>query len=316
MSILFLALGVIDAHVLLHAAVGNWIWPTDAAVCLLLVFLGSIGDQIAPSFTSRVIRDIDNHGGKADPVGEYGRVASNPLSALRVALALVVIRVGLGISFHGTGWLMPLLPLLLLSAYFLYRLLDHGNIFSWGLKLVETSIKGQSIWYILGAALLLLPQLAAVLAIAFEFFAGWTAYGARIGAVPFDHKVTGIKALDVSEHLYLWNLLDSVPALRIPYTIRLPKPWEPADWRCGLLIVSFRALVLLPLIGGVLLFVRAIWERLTRDLNDEVSQEDGDWPQDHRAATRRREQWRHWRNRPNTLRRSRRVRVKRRPSDN
>jgi hypothetical protein len=67
--------------------------------------------------------------------------------------------------------------------------------------------------------------------------------------------------IGVAADFYLWHLLDSVPLLDIPATVRWKVPYEYADSLSGWLLLAFKAFVILPLIQAVrLVFAEPVRE--------------------------------------------------------
>ena len=64
--------------------------------------------------------------------------------------------------------------------------------------------------------------------------------------------------LGVAADFYIWHLLDSVPLLDIPQTIRWAKPYEYSDSLSGWLLLAFKAFVILPLIQAVRLVLAGL----------------------------------------------------------
>jgi hypothetical protein len=64
--------------------------------------------------------------------------------------------------------------------------------------------------------------------------------------------------LGVAADFYIWHLLDSIPLLDIPQTIRWAKPYEYSDSLSGWLLLAFKAFVILPLIQAVRLVLAGL----------------------------------------------------------
>ncbi len=95
----------------------------------------------------------------------------------------------------------------------------------------------------------LLGALFLVVAIAFsvEAFAGLT-------WLLWKHHALGVSApadfsLWDAEHLFLWNVVDSVPLLDIPRAMAWQRPAVTSGFWVGAMLVAFRIAVLLPIIG-------------------------------------------------------------------
>jgi hypothetical protein len=281
LSLSFMVLGVLDVHFLLHSHLRGWVWPLDAFTVLVLNILWAVSTRANPGFTARIIDDA----GKGATANSTATIASedsepeddravdmysasffNPLSIIAVVFALTIIWAGLEISFKGDGWIFPLFPLSLLTLYFAYRVLDHGAWLNWLAMRVATSmLRRLPIREALAVLLLLAFQALTALALTLTLFVGWTAYGNRLEVIRFTQPLSGSHAVAAAGQIYLWNALDSVPTLEITRTIRFAEPTGPADWRGGILVLVFRAIVLIPLVSGVILAARFMLERLTFD---------------------------------------------------
>jgi hypothetical protein len=79
--------------------------------------------------------------------------------------------------------------------------------------------------------------------------------GARLSAAVGDDAKDTFSG--IAADFYLWHLLDSVPLLDIPETIRWKKPYEYTDHLSGWLLLGFKAFVIFPLIQAV----RLVWGR-------------------------------------------------------
>ena len=80
--------------------------------------------------------------------------------------------------------------------------------------------------------------------------------GSRLVAIGADEDATGT-FIGIAADFYLWHLLDSVPLLDIPATIRWSRPYEYSDNLSGWLLLAFKGFIILPLIQAV----RLIFQR-------------------------------------------------------
>jgi hypothetical protein len=92
-----------------------------------------------------------------------------------------------------------------------------------------------------------------VLGFAVGTFAGMTTLLHEHGQLELHgRRVTGESTiLGVAADFYMWHILDSVPILDIPQTIRWEKPYEYSDSLSGWLLLAFKGFVILPLIQVV-----------------------------------------------------------------
>jgi hypothetical protein len=92
-----------------------------------------------------------------------------------------------------------------------------------------------------------------VLGLAVGTFAGLTTLLYQHGQLELHGRrvASDSTLLGVAADFYIWHLLDSVPLLDIPQTIRWARPYEYSDSLSGWLLLVFKAFVILPLIQVV-----------------------------------------------------------------
>ena len=62
------------------------------------------------------------------------------------------------------------------------------------------------------------------------------------------------------QDFYMWHFLDSIPGLEVPETFLWNKPFQYQDHLTGLLLLLYKVLVILPVIGSF-----AAWNRIRKD---------------------------------------------------
>jgi len=113
-------------------------------------------------------------------------------------------------------------------------------------------------------AVVSLPQALISILLAFELFAGWTAYWVNLGIAGYEPTGSDPVTLWAVERSYLWNALDMVPLLDINHVLRFAEPPGPADWKAGFVLVLFRAIVLVPIAGIFLIAARAAIDGISK----------------------------------------------------
>ena len=91
----------------------------------------------------------------------------------------------------------------------------------------------------------------ALLGMAVIFFGSLTWFLAERGWVRFSAAASGhaVEAPVQVADLFLWQTLDSVPGLKVTDTLRWRPPLTYTDGRLGMLVIAFKAVVLLPVVA-------------------------------------------------------------------
>jgi hypothetical protein len=66
------------------------------------------------------------------------------------------------------------------------------------------------------------------------------------------------------QDFYMWHFLDSVPGLKIPETLRLNEPYKYKDPLSGVLLLFFKLIVIIPVIGSF-----TVWNRIRKEAKQE-----------------------------------------------
>jgi hypothetical protein len=82
--------------------------------------------------------------------------------------------------------------------------------------------------------------------------AGWIGVRSGIGGDPEDVLQNSLEFTN----LYLWQTADAIPGLGVTETMSLSRPIEYDDWKLGLLLLLYKAAVLIPLIAAF----RGVWK--------------------------------------------------------
>jgi hypothetical protein len=174
------------------------------------------------------------------------------------------------------GWV---LPLVLAPVTFFFVLADGGGDVGAVLGLLVATIVICLFWQIyvglwrgnvpwmkgrgaipramLWSAAMWLLAIAVLAPISYHFYdAGWIEVRSGIGGDPDALRTSG-KFTD----LYLWQTADAIPGLRVTETLSLSRPIEYDDWKLGLLLLLYKAAVLIPVIAAF----RGVWASRGRD---------------------------------------------------
>jgi len=62
------------------------------------------------------------------------------------------------------------------------------------------------------------------------------------------------------QDFYAWHFLDSIPGLKVPATLQWEQPYNYTDTLSGVLLLSFKLLVIIPVIGSF-----TVWTRVRKE---------------------------------------------------
>jgi hypothetical protein len=176
-----------------------------------------------------------------------GALVARGLRAFAILFAAhLVARVGLG----ARSTALQLAALLPLSAY------TWGFMFGQGLlvPLRPLMSKGE----LRTAAPLFLEAIPLYLLVATESFAAWTAFFFERGWVNSASALTRGHVLGVAERFYAWNLADTIPTLQLPRTLHWAVGPGFNDLLSGSLLLTYKVVVIIPIILAVLPLLRAV----------------------------------------------------------
>lgn len=277
MPFILVILAVVDVHVLAHNAVGGWIWPLDVVVLLAVHFGRGSFVSTEPLWQQRFLQEARKRAAspgrtpdEPSPDGEglllFANSSPSPRRLVNLPVALAIVHIAVSLAFEvETRWL-PLLPLAVLTVYIVTFAMRPGNPVAWLFTVFSRghTLQDASPGLQVSIAVVSLLQALISILLAFELFAGWTAYWVNLGVAGFEPTGSGPVTLWAVEKSYLWNALDMVPLLDINHVLRFAEPPGPADWKAGFVLVLFRAIVLVPIAGIFLIAARAAIDGISK----------------------------------------------------
>jgi hypothetical protein len=180
-------------------------------------------------------------------------------SAAAVLLFHFVARAGLS----SDTVMIRLLGLLPITLLLVHRLFVKNDIWVYRFLLPGSHPAEQTFPYVRQYGEWLFGRVVILCGIVTVSFSSWTTFWYAQGLFSTQPGFPRNEALEASERYYFWNLADAVPVLKIPETLKWDLGPTYSDWRTGLLLLSYKVILILPILYGIVELVRRTWTSST-----------------------------------------------------